>query len=184
PRRRPADQPKRAAGDGHGLGAQEHVLDGDRRAGQAARRTHDPRRAAPRDAALGPSRAPHHRRLIRRRPGLLRAAGEYTLPGHGARHRPARPHGRAVMGYRWPRGKRCAAVLSFGFDAESGFIFREPEKARRSLADLEERRFGPRVGVDRILRLLDRLKLRATFFIAGWTVVNHLAPSRRLRDAR
>ena len=79
------------------------------------------------------------------------------------------------MRYRWPKGKRSAAVLSFDFDAESGFLFREPEKAKRSLADLEERRFGPRVGVDRILRLLDRLKLRATFFIPGWTVVNHLA---------
>ena len=66
------------------------------------------------------------------------------------------------MRYRWPKSKRSAVVLSFDFDAESGFLFREPEKAKRSLADLEERRFGPRVGVDRILRLLDRLKLRAT----------------------
>jgi peptidoglycan/xylan/chitin deacetylase (PgdA/CDA1 family) len=85
--------------------------------------------------------------------------------------------------YVWPRGKRSAAVLSFDFDAESGFLFREPEKARRSLGDLEERRFGPRVGVDRILRLLDRLRLRATFFIPGWTVVNHLPESKRIRDA-
>src|SRR5262249_6727837 len=42
---------------------------------------------------------------------------------------------------------------------------------------------GPRVGVDRILRLLDRLRLRATFFIPGWTVVNHLPESKRIRDA-
>src|SRR5438874_5656490 len=87
------------------------------------------------------------------------------------------------MRYRWPKGRQSAAVLSFDFDAESGFLFREPEKAKRSLADLEERRFGPRVGVDRILRLLDRLKLRATFFIPGWTVVNHLPQSKRIRDA-
>src|SRR5215813_8152988 len=87
------------------------------------------------------------------------------------------------MRYRWPEGKQSAAVLSFDFDAESGFLFREPEKAKRSLGDLEERRFGPRVGVDRILRLLDRLRLRATFFIPGWTVVNHLPESKRIRDA-
>src|SRR5215510_12359210 len=79
------------------------------------------------------------------------------------------------MRYRWPQGKQSAAVLSFDFDAESGFLFREPEKARRSLGDLEERRFGPRVGVDRILRLLDRLRIRACFFIPGWTVENHPA---------
>ena len=87
------------------------------------------------------------------------------------------------MRYRWPKAHRSAAVLSFDFDAESGFLFREPEKATRSLADLEERRFGPRVGVDRILRLLDRLELKATFFIPGWTVENHLAESKRIRDA-
>jgi len=88
-----------------------------------------------------------------------------------------------VMRYQWPKRNKSAAVLSFDVDAESGFLFREPEKARRSLADLEERRFGPRVGVDRILRLLDRLKLRASFFIPGWTVVNHLAACKRIRDA-
>ena len=87
------------------------------------------------------------------------------------------------MRYRWPDGKQSAAVLSFDFDAESGFLFREPEKAKRSLGDLEERRFGPRVGVDRILRLMDRLKLKASFYIPGWTVENHRAPSLRIRDA-
>jgi len=87
------------------------------------------------------------------------------------------------MRYRWPDGKQSAAVLSFDFDAESGFLFREPEKAKRSLGDLEERRFGPRVGVDRILRLMDRLKMKASFYIPGWTVENHRAPSLRIRDA-
>src|ERR1700741_3622852 len=87
------------------------------------------------------------------------------------------------MRYRWPEGKQSGGVLSFHFAAESVFYSREPEKAKRSLADLEERRFGPRVGVDRILRLLDRLKLKASFYIPGWTVENHLAPSKRIRAA-
>lgn len=87
------------------------------------------------------------------------------------------------MRYRWPDGQQSAVVLSFDFDAESGFLFREPDRARRSLGDLEERRFGPRVGVDRILRLLDRLRLPASFFIPAWTVSHHLAESRRIRDA-
>jgi len=87
------------------------------------------------------------------------------------------------MRYRWPDGKQCAVVLSFDFDAESGFYFREPEKAKRSLGDLEERRFGPRVGVDRILRMMDRLKMKASFYIPGWTVEHHPAPSKRIRDA-
>jgi peptidoglycan/xylan/chitin deacetylase (PgdA/CDA1 family) len=89
----------------------------------------------------------------------------------------------AASRYQWPKGYRSAAVLSFDFDAESGFLFREPEKAARSLAGLEERRFGPRVGVDRILRLMDRLRMRASFFIPGWTVENHLPQCKRIRDA-
>ena len=87
------------------------------------------------------------------------------------------------MRYSWPDGQQCAVVLSFDFDAESGFLFREPEKAKRSLAELEERRFGPRVGVDRILRMLDRLRLPASFFIPGWTVEHHLPQSKLIRDA-
>src|SRR5256884_5704526 len=87
------------------------------------------------------------------------------------------------MRYQRPKRPKSAAVLSFDVDAESGFLCREPEKAKRGLGDLEERRFGPRVGVDRILRLLDRLKLKASFYIPGWTVVNHLAPCKRIRDA-
>ena len=30
------------------------------------------------------------------------------------------------MRYSWPDGQQCAVVLSFDFDAESGFLFREP----------------------------------------------------------
>ncbi|MBI1733667.1 MAG: polysaccharide deacetylase [Candidatus Rokubacteria bacterium] len=90
---------------------------------------------------------------------------------------------RPAVRYHWPHGYQSAVVLSFDFDAESGFLFREPAKAARSLAGLEERRFGPRVGVDRILKLLDRLKLRASFFIPGWTVEHHLAECKRIRDA-
>jgi hypothetical protein len=37
------------------------------------------------------------------------------------------------MRYSWPKGRRSAAVLSFDFDAESGFLFREPEKAKEDL---------------------------------------------------
>src|SRR4029079_15813533 len=113
---------------------------------------------------------PHRRELLRQR-----------TRGQGST--PASPDKETSMRYRWPDGKQSAAVLSFDFAAESGFLFREPEKAKRSLGDLEERRFGPRVGVDRILRMLDRLKLKASFFIPGWTVEHHFPESARILDA-
>jgi peptidoglycan-N-acetylglucosamine deacetylase len=77
------------------------------------------------------------------------------------------------MRYRWPDGSQCAVALSFDVDAESGFVLREPEQAATRLDELEERRFGPRTGVPRILRLLDRYGLPATFFVPGYTIVHH-----------
>jgi len=37
-----------------------------------------------------------------------------------------------AMRYPWPDGKQSAVVLSFDFDAESGFLFREPEKEKKA----------------------------------------------------
>ena len=85
--------------------------------------------------------------------------------------------------YQWPEGHQCAVVLSFDVDAESGLYFREPERAKRSLAALEERRFGPRVGVPRLLKMLEKRKLRGSFAIPGWTVEHHTEASKQIRDA-
>ena len=85
--------------------------------------------------------------------------------------------------YRWPDGKQCAVVLSFDVDAESGHIFRNPHEAATRLDGLEERRFGPRTGVPRILRLLERYKLPATFFVPGFTIEHHTAVVRTIQAA-
>jgi peptidoglycan/xylan/chitin deacetylase (PgdA/CDA1 family) len=77
------------------------------------------------------------------------------------------------MRYRWPHGNRCAVVLSFDVDAESGHVFSAPEEAATRLDTMEERRFGVRTGVPRILRLLEKYALPATFFVPGYTIVHH-----------
>jgi peptidoglycan/xylan/chitin deacetylase (PgdA/CDA1 family) len=87
------------------------------------------------------------------------------------------------MRYTWPEGYRAAVVLCFDFDAESALLFREPEKAARSLAGLEERRYGPRVGVPRILSLMDRYNLKSTFYVPGWVAENHTVICKAIRDA-
>jgi peptidoglycan/xylan/chitin deacetylase (PgdA/CDA1 family) len=87
------------------------------------------------------------------------------------------------MRYRWPDDKQCAVVLSFDVDAESGHIFRNPEEAATRLDTLEERRFGPRTGVPRILRLLDRYALPASFYVPGWTVEHHTEVVRTIKAA-
>ncbi|MCC7369210.1 MAG: polysaccharide deacetylase [Chloroflexi bacterium] len=77
------------------------------------------------------------------------------------------------MRYRWPNGAQCAVVLSFDVDAESGFIYRFPNEAATQLDEMEERRFGVRTGVYRILRLLEKYGLPATFFVPGFTIEHH-----------
>ncbi len=77
------------------------------------------------------------------------------------------------MRYEWPDGNRCAVVLSFDVDAESGYVFREPRKAAQQLGEMEERAFGPRTGLPRILRLLEQERLRASFFVPGYTLARY-----------
>jgi peptidoglycan-N-acetylglucosamine deacetylase len=84
--------------------------------------------------------------------------------------------------YRWPDGNQCAVVISFDFDAESAFIHRFPEQAARTLDGLEERRFGPRTGVPRILSLLQRYRMPATFYVPGFTVEYHTDVAKSIRD--
>jgi peptidoglycan/xylan/chitin deacetylase (PgdA/CDA1 family) len=87
------------------------------------------------------------------------------------------------MRYRWPAGYECAAALTFDVDAESALVFRDPARADRSLAGMEERRFGVRTGIPRILRLLERYGLRGTFYVPGYTIEHHTAAIRSIRDA-
>jgi peptidoglycan-N-acetylglucosamine deacetylase len=87
------------------------------------------------------------------------------------------------MRYRWPDGKQCAVVLSFDVDAESGYVFREPEAAKTRLDEVEERRFGVRTGVPRILRLLEKYDLPATFFVPGYTIVHYTEVIKSIQAA-
>jgi peptidoglycan-N-acetylglucosamine deacetylase len=91
-------------------------------------------------------------------------------------------NGRAPR-YRWPDGNLCAVVLSFDVDAESGYVFRYPEESRTRLDEMEERRFGVRTGLPRILRLLERYRLPATFYVPGYTIVHHTAAVKSIQDA-
>ncbi len=81
--------------------------------------------------------------------------------------------------YRWPDGVRCAAVFSADVDGESPFVWRNRGQDVQRLGEMEQRRFGPRVGVWRILDLLDEFKIKGSFYVPAMiaTVYPEILPA-------
>ena len=69
--------------------------------------------------------------------------------------------GRSLQPKSWPNGARVAVLLSFDVDNET-IAVRYGEPTVGSLAEMQ---YGARVGLPRIMKLLDAHKIPATFFI-------------------
>jgi peptidoglycan-N-acetylglucosamine deacetylase len=85
-------------------------------------------------------------------------------------------------GFRWPDGKRAAALFGFDLDAEAVMLADHPEVAGY-LDVIAHQRYGPRTAVPRLLRILDRAGLRTTFFVPGWVAETWPDVARSVRDA-
>jgi peptidoglycan/xylan/chitin deacetylase (PgdA/CDA1 family) len=72
----------------------------------------------------------------------------------------------------WPDGQRCAAMLCFDVDGETTALREDPALSKRRTL-MSQCEYGPRVGVPRLLGLLDHLDVPATFFIPGYIVEQH-----------
>lgn len=82
----------------------------------------------------------------------------------------------------WPAGYRAAATLGFDMDAEAVVLTIDPSTADR-LSIMSHQAYGPLTGVPRILALLERRGVRATFFCPGFTAERYPDLLRRVRDA-
>jgi peptidoglycan-N-acetylglucosamine deacetylase len=71
-----------------------------------------------------------------------------------------------VTGSSWPAGHRSAAAFTFDLDAEEVWLVDEVDAAHRP-GVLSQGAYGPRVAVPRILELLRRYEVPATFFVPG-----------------
>jgi peptidoglycan-N-acetylglucosamine deacetylase len=85
-------------------------------------------------------------------------------------------------GFRWPDGISAAACFTFDVDAESPILFEHPEAAEW-LDVMSHQAYGARTGIARLLRILDRRRIRATFFIPGYSAERWPAICRSIRDA-
>ncbi|MDQ8704971.1 polysaccharide deacetylase [Streptomyces sp. LHD-70] len=72
------------------------------------------------------------------------------------------------MNFPWPEGRSAAAAFTFDVDAESCVLAHDPSASSR-MSLMSHQAYGPRVGVPRILRLLRRQEVKATFFVPGFT---------------
>lgn len=72
----------------------------------------------------------------------------------------------------WPQGHRAAAAFTFDVDAESVVLVADPSSAER-MSVMSHQAYGPLTGVPRLLRMLDRHRVRSTFFVPGYTAHRH-----------
>ena len=85
------------------------------------------------------------------------------------------------LDYAWPNAAKIAISLTFDVDAETGFLG-DGEEYRGRLSTLSEGRFGVVRGVPRILDLLRRHEIHATFFVPGYTAQLHPALVETIKE--
>ena len=72
------------------------------------------------------------------------------------------------MKFTWPRQARAACAVSFDVDAESAILAVDTRFAARA-STMSHQAYGPKVGVPRLLGVLERADVHATFFVPGFT---------------
>ena len=65
----------------------------------------------------------------------------------------------------WPQNRRAAAMLTIDVDTVTPMLWRKRKSNQFSTAEIEQRSFGLRQGVGRLLAMLDELELKAVFFL-------------------
>jgi peptidoglycan/xylan/chitin deacetylase (PgdA/CDA1 family) len=81
----------------------------------------------------------------------------------------------------WPQGYAAAACLTFDLDAEAAVLTASIASVDR-MSPMSHQAYGPLVGIPRILGLLARHHLRATFFVPGYSAHRYPAVVRSIAE--
>lgn len=84
--------------------------------------------------------------------------------------------GRSLKPVAWPGGARCAVALSFDSDHETN----ELRDGANSIGRMSWGEYGTRVGVPRILSVLEKAAVPATFFVPAVSALLHPDEQRRV----
>lgn len=87
--------------------------------------------------------------------------------------------GRSLRPDSWPGGARCAMALSFDSDHETS----ELKDGGRSIGRLSWGQYGNRVGIPRLMRLLARHDVPASFYVPAVVALLYPEEQRALADA-
>lgn len=87
--------------------------------------------------------------------------------------------GRSLRPRAWKDGARCAVAISFDSDHETS----ELREGGRSIGRLCAGHYGSRVGMPRIVDVLERYSTPATFFVPAVSASLHPEEQRQLTDA-
>jgi peptidoglycan-N-acetylglucosamine deacetylase len=82
----------------------------------------------------------------------------------------------------WPDGYSAAACLTFDMDAEAAVLTADIHSIRR-MSPMSHQSYGPLVGVPRILGLLEKHGVRATFFVPGYSAHRYPEVVRAIAEA-
>jgi peptidoglycan/xylan/chitin deacetylase (PgdA/CDA1 family) len=86
--------------------------------------------------------------------------------------------GRTLRPKHWPHGAKCAVALSFDCDHETS----ELREGGASIGRLSQGQYGNRQGVPRILDILSRQGVRASFHVPAVTALLYPDEQRRIAD--
>ncbi|WP_417691652.1 polysaccharide deacetylase family protein [Roseibium sp.] len=75
--------------------------------------------------------------------------------------------------YPWPEGKKSAFCFSVDVDAHSPWMWNNRENTPELLSHLEQRHYGPRVGLPRLARMLESFDVKGSFFVPGAVAEAH-----------
>jgi peptidoglycan-N-acetylglucosamine deacetylase len=82
----------------------------------------------------------------------------------------------------WPAGYTAAACLTFDLDAEAAVLTADISSIHR-MSPMSHQAYGPLAGLPRILDLLARHDVKATFFVPGYSAHRYPAAVRSIAEA-
>jgi peptidoglycan/xylan/chitin deacetylase (PgdA/CDA1 family) len=82
----------------------------------------------------------------------------------------------------WPQGVTAAACLTFDMDAEAAVLTADISSINR-MTPMSHQSYGPLVGVPRILSMLNRHDITATFFVPGYSAHRYPDVVRAIAEA-